>query len=110
KSAVACVPTGPQLSYIFFRFIFLILLKIGKQREGTSTPAHEFIKEKKILRTNSPSFEAEFNTLMLASDQSDSEDDIDEFLVSTQLLQLHESDQDEDESTTIRIECMRHRR
>ncbi|GBP26784.1 hypothetical protein EVAR_81149_1 [Eumeta japonica] len=40
----------------------------------------------KILRADSPSFEEEFYTLMLASDQSDSEGDIDEFLVSDREL------------------------
>lgn len=46
---------------------------------------------------DSPSFEEEFNALLLASDQSDSEGDIEEFLVSErEFLQLRESDQDED--------------
>nr|XP_049692159.1 piggyBac transposable element-derived protein 4-like [Helicoverpa armigera]XP_049696923.1 piggyBac transposable element-derived protein 4-like [Helicoverpa armigera]XP_049708119.1 piggyBac transposable element-derived protein 4-like [Helicoverpa armigera] len=51
----------------------------------------------KVLRVDSPSFEEELNALLLASDQSDSEGDIEEFLVSDrELLQLRESDQDED--------------
>lgn len=53
--------------------------------------------KRKVLRVDSPSFEEEFNALLLASDQSDSEGDIEEFLVSDrELLQLRESDQDED--------------
>ncbi|GBP46602.1 hypothetical protein EVAR_95064_1 [Eumeta japonica] len=51
----------------------------------------------KILRADSSSFEEEFYAVMLASDQSDSEGDIDEFLVSDhELLLLRESDQGED--------------
>lgn len=53
--------------------------------------------KRKVLRVDSPSFEEEFNALLLALDQSDSEGDIEVFLVSDrEILQLHESDQDED--------------
>ncbi|CAG9575562.1 unnamed protein product [Danaus chrysippus] len=49
------------------------------------------------LRVDSLTFEEEFNALFLASDQSDSEGDIEEFLVSDRdCLQLRVSDQDED--------------
>ncbi|XP_045495121.1 uncharacterized protein LOC123693898 [Colias croceus] len=60
---------------------------------------------RQVLRLNSPSFEEEFNALMLASDQSDSEGDCDDFLISeNDFLQNHDSDQDEysQESRTIR--------
>lgn len=53
------------------------------------------LSERKVLQVDSPSFEEEFNAPMLASDQSVSEGDIDEFLFSDrELLLLRESDQD----------------
>ncbi|CAK1552928.1 unnamed protein product [Leptosia nina] len=55
--------------------------------------------KKKILRVDSPSFEEEFNALLLASDQSASENDIDELLVSDrELLQLRDQDKDLEEN------------
>ncbi|KAL0839867.1 hypothetical protein ABMA28_016491 [Loxostege sticticalis] len=55
--------------------------------------------KRKILRVDSPSFEEEFNALLLASDQSASEDDIDELLVSDrELLQFRDQDDDLEEN------------
>ncbi|KAF5302145.1 hypothetical protein FQA39_LY10480 [Lamprigera yunnana] len=49
------------------------------------------------LWVDSPSFEEEFNSLMQVSDKSDSEGDFEEYMISEgELLQHHESDQDED--------------
>ncbi|KAL3276482.1 hypothetical protein HHI36_011863 [Cryptolaemus montrouzieri] len=49
------------------------------------------------MRVDDPSFEMEINSLLLASDQSDSEGDFEDCIISkSDLLQHHESDQEAD--------------
>ncbi|KAF5272974.1 hypothetical protein FQA39_LY18769 [Lamprigera yunnana] len=53
--------------------------------------------KRKTLRVDSPSFEEEFNSLIQVLDKSDSEGDFEEYMIfEGELLQHHESDQDED--------------
>ncbi|CAK1547966.1 unnamed protein product [Leptosia nina] len=52
-----------------------------------------------LPKLDSPSFEEEFNALLLASNRSASEDDIDELLVSDrELLQLRDQDEELEEN------------
>ncbi|KAL3287969.1 hypothetical protein HHI36_002425 [Cryptolaemus montrouzieri] len=49
------------------------------------------------MRVDDPSFKVEINSLLLASDQSDSEGDCEDCIISeSDLLQHHESDQEDD--------------
>lgn len=53
----------------------------------------------KILRVEHPSFENEINNLLLESDQSDIDEDINDYLVSeADFVQNHETDQEYEES------------
>lgn len=59
----------------------------------------------KILRVDDPTFENEVNELLLESDQSDTEDNIVDCLVSEEaFIQNHESDQGEDEENPSIVE------
>ncbi|KAL3283955.1 hypothetical protein HHI36_018123 [Cryptolaemus montrouzieri] len=49
------------------------------------------------MRAGDPSFEVDINSLLLASDKSDSEDDFEDCIISkSDLLQHDESDQEDD--------------
>lgn len=52
---------------------------------------------KKILRVTDPSFEEDLNALLLASDESDCEEDTEQILMyESELIRQHESDEKED--------------
>lgn len=53
---------------------------------------------RKTVRVGDPSFEKEVSELLLASDQSDNEENIEDFFIlESELIQNHESDNDEDQ-------------
>lgn len=82
------------MSYNFFFHFSAKWLKTKKrQLQPTSS------SKRKIIRVDSPSFEEEINALFLASEQSASDDDIDELLVSDrELLQFRDQDEDLEEN------------
>lgn len=58
---------------------------------------------------DSPSFEEVFNSLMLTSEQSDSDGNFDEYVCETEVVQNHEGDHDYDsehEKLRLMLECV----
>ncbi|KAL3274741.1 hypothetical protein HHI36_024340 [Cryptolaemus montrouzieri] len=66
----------------------------GKRKRSTTNSVEP--PKRKIMRVDDPSFEVEINFMLLASEQSDREGDFEDCILSeNDLLQHHESDQED---------------